>query len=244
MGAGCVCSQRTAGSPWSSSREFLPVCFFAYPYAFTVTTLSHSTIPNSASAIAASRKYATEPHLAGSERDLITANYFLDLLRHELSIPKGTDDVVYPAGSEASRNATLSITNLTEPAAWIDVYYPILNTPLDRSLEILGDDGHAAWKAELEEVADELDSDAHTYADSVGAWHGLSKDGEAEGRLIFANYGRKNDYDELVEKGSLYTDRLLFPLLNPYPGVNFTGAIVLVRYGGVFRGLKVSTLVA
>jgi N-acetylated-alpha-linked acidic dipeptidase len=92
---------------------------------------------------------------------------------------------------------------LIEPAAWIDVYYPVLNTPLDRSLEILADDGHTAWKAELEEVADELDSDAHTYADSVGAWHGLSKDGEAEGRLIFANYGRQHDYDELVEKGDL-----------------------------------------
>ncbi|KAI9447887.1 Zn-dependent exopeptidase [Lactarius indigo] len=180
------------------------------------------TIPNSASAIAASRKYATKPHLAGSEGDLLTAKYFLDLLRHELSIPKGTDDPVYPAGSVASRNATLSITNLTEPAAWIDVYYPILNTPLDRSLEILGDDGNTAWKAELEEIGDELDSDAYTYADSVGAWHGLSKDGEAEGRLIFANYGRKSDYDELVEKG-----------------VDFTGAIVLVRYGGLFRGLKV-----
>ncbi|KAH9045256.1 Zn-dependent exopeptidase [Lactarius pseudohatsudake] len=160
------------------------------------------TIPNSASAIAASRKYATKPHLAGSDGDLLTAKYFLDLLRHELSIPKGTDDPVYPAGSVASRNATLSITNLTEPAAWIDVYYPVLNTPLDRSLEILGDDGHAAWKAELEEIGDELDSDAYTYADSVGAWHGLSKDGVAEGRLIFANYGRKRDYDELVEKGA------------------------------------------
>ena len=92
---------------------------------------------------------------------------------------------------------------MTEPAAWIDVYYPILNTPLDRSLEILGDDGNTVWKAELEEVADELDNDAYDYADSVGAWHGLSKDGEAEGRLIFANYGRKRDYDELVEKGDI-----------------------------------------
>ncbi|KAN0132552.1 hypothetical protein V8E53_009568 [Lactarius tabidus] len=180
------------------------------------------TIPNSANAIAASRKYAGEPHLAGSDGDLRTAKYFLDLLQDELSIPKGTDDPVYPAGSVASRNATLSITNLTKPAAWIDVYYPVLNTPLDRSLEILGDDGHTVWKAELEEVGDELDSDAYSYADSVGAWHGLSKDGEAEGRLIYAKYGRKRDYDELVEKG-----------------VDFTGAIVLVRYGWSFRGLKI-----
>jgi N-acetylated-alpha-linked acidic dipeptidase len=177
--------------------------------------VDRSTIPNSANAIAASRKYATRPHLAGSEGDLRTAMDFFDLLQRELSIPKRIHDPIYPAGSEASRNATLSITNLTEPAAWIDVYYPVLNTPLDRSLEILGDDGSAVWRAELEETADELDSDAHTYADSVGAWHGLSSDGEAEGRLIYANYGMKSDYDELVEKGQVtYFATATFPHLN------------------------------
>ncbi|KAH9965773.1 hypothetical protein BC827DRAFT_1368902 [Russula dissimulans] len=181
------------------------------------------TIPNSASAVVASRKYATSPHLAGSDGDLRTAKYFLDLLHREFSI-NSTKCPVYPAGSEASRNATLSITKLTGPAAWIDVYYPVLNTPLDRGLEILEDDGSTVWKAELEEIGDELDNDAYTHAGSVGAWHGLSCDGVAKGKLVYANYGRKSDYDELVEKG-----------------VDFTGSIVLVRYGGVFRGLKVST---
>lgn len=90
---------------------------------------------------------------------------------------------------------------MTDPAAWIDVYYPVLNTPLDRGLEILECDGTTAWKAELEEIGDELDNDAYTHAGSIGAWHGLSFDGVAEGRLIYANYGRKSDYDELVEKG-------------------------------------------
>ncbi|KAI0000023.1 hypothetical protein BJV77DRAFT_1058302 [Russula vinacea] len=196
-----------------------------YPWAldaFAPEELFLSTIPNSASATVASRRYATSPHLAGSEEDLRTAKDFLDTLKHELCIPKGIEYPIYPAGSEASRNATLSITNLTQPTAWIDVYYPVLNTPLNRSLEIIGDDGTAVWKADLEEAADELDGDAHAHANSVGAWHGLSYDGEAEGRLIYANYGRKRDYDQLVEKG-----------------VDFTGAIVIVRYGGVFRGLKV-----
>jgi N-acetylated-alpha-linked acidic dipeptidase len=135
---------------------------------------------------------------------------FFDILQREFSIRKSCRDPIYSAGSKASRNATLSITNLTEPTAWIDVYYPILNTPLARSLEILGDDGSAVWRAELEESADQLDTDAHTYADSVGAWHGLSRDGQAEGRLINANYGTKSDYDELVEKGqvSLYYNYL------------------------------------
>lgn len=132
-----------------------------------------------------------------------TAKDFLNTLQREFSIPKSIEYPIFSAGSEASRNATLSITNLTQPTAWIDVYYPVLNTPLDRSLEILGDDGTAVWKADLEEVADELDSDAHAYAKSIGAWHGLSHDGEAVGRLIYANYGRKKDYDQLVQKGQI-----------------------------------------
>lgn len=150
-----------------------------------------------------SRRYATSPHLAGSEGDLRTAKYFFDHLQHELSIRKSTEYPIYSAGSVASRNATLSITNLTEPTAWIDVYYPVLNTPLDRSLAILGDDGTAVWNAKLEEAGDELDGDAYAHAESVGAWHGLSCDGEAEGRLIYANYGRKRDYDELVQRGQV-----------------------------------------
>ena len=181
-----------------SSCKSHSCCFVA-----NALTCHPRTIPNSASSLVTSRKYATSPHLDGSEGDLRTAKHFFNFLQHELCIRKSTEYPFYPAGSEASRNATLSITNLTKPTAWIDVYYPILNTPLDRSLAILGDDGTTVWSAKLEEIADELDNDAYTYAESVGAWHGLSRDGEAEGRLIYAHYGRKRDYDELVEKGQV-----------------------------------------
>ncbi|KAI0053738.1 Zn-dependent exopeptidase [Auriscalpium vulgare] len=181
------------------------------------------TIPNSASAISASRQYASVPHLAGSDGDLQTAEDFLLLLQREFGIPKGAKQPIYPAGSAASRNATLSITNLTEPTAWIDVYYPVLNTPLDHSLQILDDEGEVVWTAELEEVADQTDGDAWNYSDAVPTWHGLSRDGEVTGKLIDANYGLKSDYDALVAKG-----------------VNLTGAIIIARYGGNFRGLKAS----
>lgn len=108
-----------------------------------------------------------------------------------------------------------------------------MNTPLDRQLEILDlaseEDGEfkhkAVWSADLEEVADPRDPEAARYADAVPAFHGLSKGGEAQGQLIYANYGTKEDYDLLVSKGA-----------------NLTGKIVLVRYGGLFRGLKVSSL--
>ncbi|CCM04880.1 uncharacterized protein FIBRA_07074 [Fibroporia radiculosa] len=181
-------------------------------------------VPNPASALATSRQYATAPHLAGSEGDYKTATDFLALLQSELGISASSPLPVFPAGSSESRGATLSITSSSpsKPSAWIDVYYPVMNTPLDRSLEILDEDGNAVWAANLEEQADETDSDAGKYADAVPTFHGLSRGGEAAGKLVYANYGRKQDYDALVASG-----------------VELNGTIVITRYGGIFRGLKV-----
>ncbi|KIO12583.1 hypothetical protein M404DRAFT_124942, partial [Pisolithus tinctorius Marx 270] len=52
---------------------------------------------------------------------------------------------------------------------------------------------------------------------------GLSAAGEAIGQLVYANYGTRDDYEKLVEAG-----------------VDLTGKVILARYGGNFRGLKVS----
>lgn len=96
-----------------------------------------------------------------------------------------------------------------ENKAWIDVYYPILNKPLDRSVEILEHDGSPAWQANLEEDVDEVDRDAYKYGDAVPAFHGLSANGEVEGKLVYANYGRKKDYDDLVEAGMFISNHRL-----------------------------------
>jgi N-acetylated-alpha-linked acidic dipeptidase len=181
------------------------------------------SVPDIDSAITASRVYAGKAHMAGSPGDFDTAKYFLAHLQEEFQIDHSSSDIpLYSAGSRESREATLSISTLDEPKAWIDVYYPILNSPLDRSLEILGDDGNPVWSAELEEVADETDPYAFKSADAVPTWHGISRGGQAEGKLIYAHYGRQKDFDALVEAG-----------------VDFSGKIVLTRYGGVFRGLKI-----
>ncbi|KAF8342316.1 uncharacterized protein EI90DRAFT_2988837 [Cantharellus anzutake] len=178
-------------------------------------------VPNPESAISTSKSYSSIPHLAGSPRDFETAKQFLDLLQAELLIPKPDEIPVYDAGSSQSQEATRSITERTHPVAWIDKYYPVLNTPLGRALDILGDDGTPVWMANVEEVED-LEDPAGGYARAVGAWHGLSKDGDVSGKLIYANYGRKADFDGLASSGA-----------------NLTGKIAIVRYGGVFRGLKV-----
>ena len=138
--------------------------------------------------------------MAGSAGDLATAKSFLELLQKEFGIIPPNQIPIFPAGSPESRNATLSISTLSKPQAWIDVYYPVLNTPLDRSLEILGEDGGIIWKADLKEHVDPVEP-VHKYADSVPTFHGLSRGGEAEGKLVYANYGRKEDYDALVANG-------------------------------------------
>lgn len=54
------------------------------------------------------------------------------------------------------------------------------------------------------------------------AFHGYGASGHAEGQVIYANYGTRADFERLKALG-----------------VDVTGRIVLVRYGAVFRGLKV-----
>ncbi|KZT02146.1 Zn-dependent exopeptidase [Laetiporus sulphureus 93-53] len=181
--------------------------------------------PEPASAFAASRAYATHPHLAGSSEDFEDAKAILQLFRSQFHIHSfpGAPDPIFPTGSRASRAMTLGINKHRTPYAWIDVYYPVMNTSISHSLELLDEEaGKAVWTAELEEDGDPRDPEVAKYRVAVPVWHGLSADSEAEGELVYVNYGRKEDYDEVLAKGG-----------------NFTGKVVLARYGAIFRGLKI-----
>ncbi|KAG7089277.1 hypothetical protein E1B28_010976 [Marasmius oreades] len=183
------------------------------------------SVPNGRSAHAAAKTFASRPHVAGSHQDYEDAQKMLSFFQTELGIKSPREPPIFPAGTLKSRAATIGLTELLRPwapTAWIDVYYPSLDAPVSRSLELLDTKGNSVWSADLNEDGDPLDEDAHTYRDFVPAWHGFSSHGEAEGQIIYANYGTKEDYDELVEAGT-----------------NFTGKIVLVRYGDTLRGLKV-----
>ena len=162
------------------------------------------------------------PHVAASREDFQDDLVILKLFQDEFSIPAPDVPPVFPAGSHASRSATLDINKLSKPAAWVDTYYPVMNTPLDRNLQILDADGSVVWNADLVEDGDPADPEAAKYKDVVPTFHGLSADGEVQGPLIYANYGTQDDYLELLAKGT-----------------NFTGKLVLTRYGGIVRGLKV-----
>ncbi|GJJ08028.1 hypothetical protein Clacol_002235 [Clathrus columnatus] len=181
-------------------------------------------IPTGEKALEASRKYATLSHVAGSEQDLKTAkivfNHFYDSFG--IKAPTTQESFIYPAGSSQSRSATLNIKATKTPRAWIDEYYPVMNLPKDRSLEILDESGAVIWTADIEEDGDPLDEDAARARTDVPVFHGLSKEGDVTGKLIYANYGRQEDLDEIESAGG-----------------SFTGKIVLVRYEKLFRGLKV-----
>ncbi|KAJ3720546.1 hypothetical protein C8R42DRAFT_627782 [Lentinula raphanica] len=179
-------------------------------------------VPNEESCIQASRHYTSEPHRAGSDRDLQTAKDFLTLLQSELGIKSPSETPIFSAGSIHSRHATLMVPKALVPYAWIDTYYPVMNTPLERNLQALDAEGKILWEADLEEHAEQEDPEAHKHSNTVPTFHGLSKGADVSGQLIYANYGLIEDYDALVKQG-----------------VNFTGAIVLTRYGGNFRGIKV-----
>ncbi|KAG8987149.1 hypothetical protein FRB94_002576 [Tulasnella sp. JGI-2019a] len=180
------------------------------------------SVPSPASALNTAKTFASVPHLAGSVTDFLQAETILTIFQNELGIAPPETLPLFEAGSEHSRNATLSmVSGAGAKNAWIDTYFPVMNTPLERHLQIIDEDGGVAWDADVEEE-EVKDDPAGEYAKTIGAWHGLSKGGDVKGKLVYVNYGRKEDFDHLAALG-----------------VNLTGTIVLARYGGVFRGLKV-----
>ncbi|KAJ7180389.1 Zn-dependent exopeptidase [Mycena crocata] len=184
------------------------------------------SVPNEDSAMEAARAYTAHPHLAGSPQDLKDAVRMLEFFQEELQIPAPAEQPIFPAGSRQSRHATLGLTSALHgphgSTAWVDVYYPVLDSGREQQLEILDADGNAEWTADLLEDGDPLDATAHKYKDAIPAWHGGSGDGDVQGQLIYANYGTQADYAELVEAGT-----------------NFTGKIVITRYGAILRGLLI-----
>jgi len=162
--------------------------------------------------------------------DFQDAKDILALFQSEFGIPTPATEPIYPAGSPESRESTLSTTSkLNKPAAWVDIYYPVMNTGNadGMAVELLGERDQLIWTANLLEDGDPRDETAAKYKHSVAPFHGLSAAGEAIGQVVYANYGTEDDYDRLDEAG-----------------VDLTGKIILARYGANFRGLKVSRVVS
>ncbi len=99
-----------------------------------------------------------------------------------------------------------------------------MNKPVGRKVEILSDGSSPRaieWSATLREdiVAGDPTS---IYRDEVPIFHGLSISGDVTAKVVYVGYGRKRDFEALEAAG-----------------VDIKGSIALVKYGGVFRGLKI-----
>ena len=78
-------------------------------------------------------------------------------------------------------------------------YYPLLNYPVSSSLTLLTE---TPFEAKLQEDIVEGDPTS-ILRDEVRPFHGYSVSGDVTGKLIYAGYGRKADFDLLEEKGQL-----------------------------------------
>ena len=175
-------------------------------------------VPSAASARAALQRYTAQHHYAGEPGDRASVLRLLD----EWSALLGADTRnasarVYEAGSAESR--TLMESAASAPRVWADTYAVWLDEPVHASLRVVDAQGRAVWNASLaEDVLAEDPASAH----GLPAFHGYSFSGNASGPLVYAGTGSPADFARLRARG-----------------VRVDGAIALVRYGGLFRGLKV-----
>jgi N-acetylated-alpha-linked acidic dipeptidase len=96
-----------------------------------------------------------------------------------------------------------------------DVLFP---TPKERLLEMVAP---TRFVAKLEEPAVTVDPTSGQNTEQLPTYNAYSTDGDVTAPLVYVNYGRPSDYEEL--------DRL---------GVSVKGAIVIARYGASWRGIK------
>lgn len=129
------------------------------------------------------------------------------------------------AGTEGDYATAMDVDSMFARAGLeeikVDEYKVYINYPRKdgRSVEIMDGD-KSIWSASLEEE----DTGGETAGHPTYAFHGHSKSGDVRGPLIYANYGSKEDFKSLKEKG-----------------IDTKGAIALVRYYGTQgdRALKV-----
>ncbi len=96
-----------------------------------------------------------------------------------------------------------------------DVLFP---TPRERLVEMIEP---SQFTAKLEEPAIGVDPTSDQRSEQLPVYHVYSIDGEATAPLIYVNYGLPADYEQLERMG-----------------ISVSGAIVMVRYGASFRGIK------
>jgi len=102
--------------------------------------------------------------------------------------------------------------------AKIETFYALYPTPLDVSLELLGE---RPFKAKLHEPPVPGDASSAITDHVLPPYLAYQGDGDVTAPVVYVNYGMPEDYDVLARAG-----------------VDVRGKIVIARYGGGWRGLK------
>lgn len=100
----------------------------------------------------------------------------------------------------------------------IEVFDALFPTPKSRKLELLGP---VKFTAKLDEPVLKVDPTSDQKNEQLPTYNAYSKDGDVTAPIVYVNYGSPADYEQL--------DAL---------GISVKGAIVIARYGKVWRGLK------
>lgn len=99
--------------------------------------------------------------------------------------------------------------------ARIETFDVLFATPKERKLEL------GSFRAKLDEPPVKGDATSARNKEALPPYNCYSCDGDVNGQIVYANYGMPADYAVLAERG-----------------IDVRGKIVLVRYGGGWRGLK------
>lgn len=167
------------------------------------------------------------PHAAWPSSDGLAYSELKEILQETPDPEKAREwSTYYTAGPHlAGKNLSQAEWTRDKWEEWgikseIIAYETYINYPLDHSLALL-EDGRVAFQATLEE--DVLEEDPTTgLPDRIPTFHGYSASGNVTAQYVYCNYGTYRDFEELQ-----------------HAGIELEGKIALVKYGGIFRGLKV-----
>ncbi|WFC97420.1 glutamate carboxypeptidase II [Malassezia yamatoensis] len=184
------------------------------------------SVPRAASARAKLQEYTQKHHLAGENADYVSTLHQIQQWSELLHLPKVQDasELIYDAGSAESQALWKETHNRTEkqpaPRVWADTYSTWLDQPINASVALV----HANSEKVIHEfdLAEHVLEEDYTSKRGMPPFHGYSFSGTAQGALVYAGAGHKADFELLQRRG-----------------IDFHGKIVLVRYGEMFRGLKV-----
>jgi N-acetylated-alpha-linked acidic dipeptidase len=102
--------------------------------------------------------------------------------------------------------------------AHIENYDVLFPTPKERLVEMIAP---ASFTLKLEEPAVAADATSGQKSEQLPSFNAYSIDGDVTGPIVYVNYGRPQDYEDLERRG-----------------ISVRGAIVLARYGASWRGIK------